>query len=266
MDISSMSLAEIKQLINRNTEFSADLPEIMRAMSADARVGVRNLCRVLEKRRQRAQNEKSRLEALFLHEGLLRDRNIEIIAGVDEAGRGPLAGPVIAAAVILPFKACIYGLNDSKKLSAKKRKTLAAQIKKVSLAWAVGIGTVNEIKEINIYNASMLAMRRAVSGLDIKPDHVLVDGFAVPDLGISQTAIVGGDGKSASIAAASILAKETRDDLMSMCHYMYPEYGFDRHKGYGTIEHLQALKRYGPCPIHRQGFGPVKALNAGGCI
>lgn len=205
---------------------------------------------------------------LLRYDNELRLQGFTLIAGVDEAGRGPLAGPVVAAAVILPDGVRLPGLNDSKKLSAAKRETLAVQIKKTALAWAVGLATVSEIERENIHRASLWAMKRAVRGLEIVPHYLLVDGRAlIPDLPVSQRALAGGDGLSAAVAAASILAKVTRDHLMRTYHHVYPEYGFDRHKGYPTAAHLEKLSAFGPCPIHRAGFRPVKELSeAGGRI
>ena len=183
-----------------------------------------------------------------------------LICGVDEAGRGPLAGAVFAAAVILDEKRPILGLNDSKKLSAKKREQLTLEIKQKALAWAVARAEVEEIDRINILQASLLAMRRAVESLTVKPTEVLVDGNRCPDLMLPTRAIVRGDASVAQIAAASILAKTARDADMLLLHGTYPHYGFDRHKGYPTADHLAALQRHGISPIHRRSFGPVSAL------
>ncbi|MHB8157183.1 MAG: ribonuclease HII [Desulfocucumaceae bacterium] len=271
MDLSAMTVTEIKKQISSLLENpggprdnTGDFEELLRAMALDPRAGVINLCRALEKHRLQLSLEEKRLDRLLLYEKKLEAGGIDLIAGVDEAGRGPLAGPVVAAAVIFPPSTRIYELNDSKQLSPVKRKALALQIKKMSKAWAIGVSTVSEILELNIFHASLLAMRRALGGLRLQPGHVLVDGFAIPGLGLPQTHIVGGDGKSASIAAASILAKESRDELMGLCHFLYPQYGFDRHKGYGTAYHLEALRRYGPCRLHREGFGPVREARAAG--
>ncbi|MFZ5652242.1 MAG: ribonuclease HII [Bacillota bacterium] len=258
MDLSKMTVAEIKELYRAMEDSGEPADCFFRVMSMDKRAGVRNLCDMIQKRRLQMSKEEKRLEELLLYEKKLAATGVEKVAGVDEAGRGPLAGPVVAAAVILPPGARIYELNDSKQLSPVKRKALALDIKKISKAWAIGVSTVSEILELNIYHASMLAMRRALVGLKSAPSHVLVDGFSIPGLELPQTGIVGGDGKSASIAAASILAKETRDELMELCHYLYPDYGFDRHKGYPTPDHIRALRRFGPCPLHREGFAPVK--------
>jgi ribonuclease HII len=180
------------------------------------------------------------------------------IAGVDEAGRGPLCGPVYAAAVILDPARPIDGLNDSKKLSEKKREALAPLIRERALAWAVGIATVEEIDRLNILHATMLAMRRAVEGLAAPPDQVLVDGNRIPPgLTVPARAIVGGDASEAAISAASILAKTGRDHEMMALAALYPQYGIAKHKGYPTAEHLAALRIHGPSPIHRRSFAPV---------
>lgn len=180
------------------------------------------------------------------------------IAGVDEAGRGPLCGPVYAAAVILDPARPIDGLNDSKKLSEKKREALAPLIRERALAWAVGIATVEEIDRLNILHATMLAMRRAVEGLAVPPDQVLIDGNRVPPgLTMPARAIVGGDASEAAISAASILAKTGRDHEMMALAALYPQYGIAKHKGYPTAEHLAALRIHGPSPIHRRSFAPV---------
>jgi ribonuclease HII len=180
------------------------------------------------------------------------------IAGVDEAGRGPLCGPVYAAAVILDPARPIDGLNDSKKLSEKKREALAPLIRERALAWAVGVATVEEIDRLNILHATMLAMRRAVEGLAVQPHQVLIDGNRVPPgLTVPARAIVGGDASEAAISAASILAKTGRDHEMMALAAQYPQYGIAKHKGYPTAEHLTALRLHGPSPIHRRSFAPV---------
>lgn len=181
------------------------------------------------------------------------------VCGVDEAGRGPLAGPVVAAAVILDPGRRIDGINDSKKLSAALRQSLAVEIRAHALAWCVAEASVEEIDRLNILQATLLAMRRAVAGLPVTPERALIDGNRCPALTIPAEAVVKGDGKIASIAAASILAKTVRDQAMLVLHDSYPAYGFDRHMGYPTPEHLAALRRSGPSPVHRQSFAPVRA-------
>ncbi len=183
-----------------------------------------------------------------------------LICGVDEAGRGPLAGPVYAAAVILNNARPIIGLNDSKKLSEKKRDKLALEIREHALAWAIATASVEEIDRINILRASLLAMKRAVEALSLTPDEVLVDGLHYPDTGLPSKAIVKGDSTVAAISAASILAKTARDAALLELHETYPHYGFSIHKGYPTTAHLAALREHGPCAEHRRSFGPVKAL------
>lgn len=188
-----------------------------------------------------------------------------LVCGVDEAGRGPLAGPVLAAAVILDPSRPIAGLNDSKKLSPGKRAALADQIRVSALAWGVAEATVAEIDSINILQASLLAMQRAVAALSgaggrVLPSHALIDGQHCPRLSCSVEAIIGGDGKVAAIAAASILAKTHRDAGMLTLHAAYPQYGFDRHKGYPTALHLKALREFGASPHHRRSYAPVARL------
>lgn len=190
----------------------------------------------------------------FKYEKLYNDNGNKIVCGIDEAGRGPLAGSVYAAAVILPENTIIDGVNDSKKLTEKKREYLFEVIKEKALSYNISFSTPEEIEEYNILNATFLAMRRAVEGLKIKPDVALVDGNRLPELGIESHCIIRGDNLSESIACASILAKVTRDRVMKKEAEIYPEYGFEKHKGYGTAFHTEMIKKYGPCPIHRKSF------------
>ena len=192
---------------------------------------------------------------MYTFENTLREKGFAAVCGIDEAGCGPLAGPVYAAAVILNPDDPIAGLNDSKKLTEKKREALYPQIKERALAWAIASATAQEIDEINILQARLLAMRRAVEMLSIKPDQALVDGNRDPDIpDVPSLLIVGGDGKSASIAAASILAKVTRDHAMLELDKQYPQYLFAKHKGYPTKLHVEKLLEHGACPEHRQTF------------
>jgi ribonuclease HII len=183
-----------------------------------------------------------------------------MLAGVDEAGRGPLAGPVFAAAVILDPKRPIFGLADSKALSESKRECLYGQIKEAALSWSIAQASVEEIDRLNILKATLLAMRRAVEGLSIRPDEVLVDGNRLPDLTMPAQAIVKGDSKVQAISAASILAKVERDKLMIDYHRLFPEFSFHIHKGYGTKQHLAEIERSGFLDVHRKTFNPVKTL------
>lgn len=185
---------------------------------------------------------------------------IQLVCGVDEAGRGPLAGPVYAAAVILDPARPIDGLDDSKKLSEKKRERLALEIREKALAFGIAFATVEEIDRINILQATLLAMRRAVEALPLQPAHALIDGNRCPQLAMPSRAIIGGDALEPAISAASILAKTTRDAEMLRIHADYPHYALDRHKGYDTTAHRAALERYGPAYFHRKSFAPVRAL------
>ena len=193
-------------------------------------------------------------ESLYAMEAELHRAGYSLVCGVDEAGRGPLAGPVCAAAVILPEGCDLPGLDDSKKLSEKKREALYSQIIEKASAYGIAFASVEEIEKINILSAALLAMNRAMEKLPIKPDMALIDGNTVRDIRLPARSVVGGDGKCACIAAASILAKVTRDRLMEQFSREYPQYGFEKHKGYGTKLHYAALEAYGPSPIHRMSF------------
>ena len=177
-----------------------------------------------------------------------------LICGIDEAGRGPLAGPVVAGAAILPADCTILYLNDSKKLSEKRREELFLEIQEKAVAWSTGMASPERIDEINILNATYEAMREAIEGLSVQPQVLLNDAVTIPDIALRQVPIIKGDAKSVSIAAASILAKVMRDHMMEEYAKLYPEYGFEKHKGYGTAAHIAALKEFGPCPIHRKSF------------
>ena len=190
----------------------------------------------------------------------LRDRGLTLIAGVDEVGRGPLAGPVVACAIVMPPTArAIAGVDDSKKLSADTRVRLALTIRQRALAIGVGAASVREVDRLNIYHATVLAMRRALARLAVDPDHILVDGNALPTLGHAHTSVVKGDSKCYAIACASIVAKELRDRLMRDLARRHPHYGWDHNAGYGTAEHMAALATRGPTPHHRRSFAPVQA-------
>lgn len=194
------------------------------------------------------------MSELWNFEHICYDEGFAVVCGVDEAGRGPLAGPVCASAVILPRDLEIEGLNDSKKLSDKRRRALFNEITAQAVAYGIAFATEQEIDEINILQATFLAMRRALTQLSVQPSVALIDGNRETDFGLPVKTIVKGDSLSANIAAASILAKVTRDDFMLEQAARYPEYGFDVHKGYGTKAHYEALRKYGPCPIHRRTF------------
>lgn len=193
----------------------------------------------------------------MLCQGAGGSRMVRGFAGVDEVGRGPLAGPVVAAAVILPEPCAVVGLADSKQLDAPRREALAAILREEAVAWALGSASAAEIDRMNIHHATLLAMRRAVLALPGLPGELMVDGRFTPDGPWRATAVIGGDGSIPAISAASIIAKVARDALLVELHERYPVYGFDRHVGYATPEHLRALERHGPCPEHRRSFAPV---------
>ena len=204
------------------------------------------------KRALKLEAEKARVEQMCEYE---KEYGVySYICGIDEAGRGPLAGPVVAAAAVLPKDCQIFYLNDSKKLSEKRREALFTEIKEKAVAWSVGIVGPDLIDEINILQATYEAMRQAIAGLSVQPDLLLNDAVTIPRVEINQVPIIKGDAKSVSIAAASILAKVTRDHMMVEYDTLFPEYGFAKHKGYGTAAHIAALKEYGPTPIHRRSF------------
>jgi len=207
--------------------------------------------------------EYKRLLSLTVMEQQARLLGYQHIAGVDEAGRGPLAGPVVAAACVIPEDILIDRINDSKQLTSEVRDEIYQNILSLeAVDYGVGIVDALKIDQINILQATFEAMRAAIAVLKLKPDYLLVDGLHVPTMHIPGLALVEGDGKSQSIAAASILAKVTRDRIMSQLHEQWPQYRFKQNKGYGTAEHLEAIQKYGPCPIHRMSFAPLKSLHA----
>lgn len=232
--------------------------EVEAQLRADPRSSARALLQAIEKRRRENRSEGQRLRKMLRFESELWSAGLTHVAGIDEAGMSPLAGPVAAAAVILAPGTRISGVDDSKKLDARTRAELALQIKETALAWAVAYAEVEEIDSINIYWAGLLAMRRAVEGLGCQAQHLLIDARTLRELSTPQQRIVKGDAKSLSIAAASILAKTARDSLMTELDQQYPGYGFARHKGYPVKEHTSALAKLGACPIHRRSFAPVR--------
>ncbi|MCR5320950.1 MAG: ribonuclease HII [Lachnospiraceae bacterium] len=244
------SIAEIKGKL-KAAEI-ADLPALMVGYAEDGRSGVVAAIASAQKRIDAYEKELARIETMKRFE---KEYDMySYICGIDEVGRGPLAGPVVTGAVILPKDCKILYLNDSKKLSEKKREELYSVITKEAVAYALGFNTPERIDEINILQATLEAMREAVSKLSPQPDLLLNDAVTIPKVDIKQVPIIKGDAKSVSIAAASIVAKVTRDRMMVEYDEIYPEYGFASNKGYGSAEHIAALKKYGPCPIHRKSF------------
>ena len=234
--------------------------QILNRLQRDQRQGVQRLYAALRKRFERERDERMRLDAMRHFERVLWKSGVRDIAGVDEAGVAPLAGPVVAAAVMFPPETEVAGVDDSKKLDPPTREALAVEIRARASGVAVGIATVAEIDELNIYHASLLAMRRAVEGLPRAPQHVLVDARTVPGIAMPQNAFNKGDGINFSIAAASIIAKTSRDAMMEELDRQYPGYGFAGHKGYPTPEHREALVRLGRTPVHRMSFPVLHEL------
>ena len=234
--------------------------EAQASLEADPRTGAKEIHEAIERRRTANRAEGQRLRKMLRYEQELWSAGIGHVAGVDEAGMSPLAGPVVAAAVILPPGCRIPGVDDSKKLDASRRERLAVEIRARAVAFGVGVVEADEIDRVNIYRAGLLAMLRAVLALATEPEALLVDARRIPEVTIRQQAIVKGDAKSLSIAAASIVAKTTRDARMVELDAVYPGYGLAKHKGYPVAEHVAALERLGPCPIHRRSFAPVRKV------
>jgi ribonuclease HII len=256
--VEELSVDEIRK---RFVEGSQPLTQqVLNRLQRDRRQGVQRLYAALKKRFERERDERARLDAMRHFELVLWKSGVRDIAGVDEAGVAPLAGPVVAAAVMFPPDTEIAGVDDSKRLDPQARATLAVQIRACASGVAVGIATVEEIDRLNIYHASLLAMRRAVEGLPRPPQHVLVDARTVPGIGMPQNAFNKGDGINFTIAAASIIAKTSRDAMMEALDREYPGYGFAGHKGYPTPEHREALLKLGRSPVHRTSFSALDEL------
>lgn len=258
-DLLSKSIPELRALF---LDRQRPVPKgFLEALEIDTRQGAHQLAKRIRARYRSNRSEGQRLHTLLRFEIELWADGYSFVAGVDEAGMAPLAGPVVAGAVILPQNYKLRGLNDSKKiLDAEMRETLAAQIKQDAVCWSVGFAEVEEIDRINIYHAGLLAMQRAVQGLTCLPDFVLVDARKIPNCPSPQRGIIRGDALSASIAAASVVAKTTRDAHMLEMDSIYTGYGFASHKGYPTPEHCRALKELGAVPIHRRSFGRVRQV------
>ena len=250
-----LSLKEIQEKYSGTVS-----PAILRKLQRDPRTGARKLYHVLARRYEEQKKERNRLDAMLHFERLLWKAGIQHIAGVDEVGVGPLAGPVVAAAVVFPPGAEIDGIDDSKALDEETRWRLDAEIRGQASAFAIGVVEVEEIDRINIYHAGIQAMRLALSSLPVAPQHILVDSRTIPGFIQPQNSFDKGDGINFSIAAASIVAKVYRDGLMTELDRQYPGYGFAGHKGYATPEHQRAIREFGPCPIHRRSFDYIREL------
>lgn len=250
--LSHLNVREVEEAL-----FKDPTPRMLCACQKDPRQGVRQLAVRLLKFQEAQAVENARIQQMLVEEKKLWQQGFLLLAGIDEAGRGPLAGPVVAAACILPARFDLPGLNDSKMLTESKREKLYAQIHVQAIDYALGSAEPAEIDALNILQATKLAMKRAVEGLKVRPHYLMIDALTLPTVKLPQLPLIGGDLISATIAAASILAKVTRDRLMVELDTIYPEYTFSKNKGYGTSEHMKALRRLGPCPLHRRSFAPM---------
>ncbi len=252
-------LPPLSELRERYVTQGRALPaELEAELRADPRAGARALLEAIERRRKKNRAEGQRLRRMFRYERELRRAGAVLLAGVDEVGMSPLAGPVVSAAVVLPEDFRLSGVDDSKRLDAETRERLAAVIRRECVCYAIGAVEPEEIDRINIYRAGLLSMKRALDGLSVRPDHVLIDARRLEEVDLPQTPIVHGDALSFTIAAASIVAKVYRDALMVELDERYPGYGLARHKGYPVREHQDALMKLGVTPIHRRSFAPVR--------
>jgi ribonuclease HII len=256
--LSTLSIDEIR---DRYARADAPVtPQALNKLKRDPRQGVRQIYEALKKRYERESVERTRLDAMLNFERVLWRAGVLHIAGVDEVGMGPLAGPVIAAAVVFPPHTELPGIDDSKRLDLEQRVAAEARIRAAATGIGIGVASVEDIDSVNIYHAGLLAMRRAIEALPMRPQHVLVDARSIPGVDAPQNCFNKGDGIDFSIAAASIVAKTHRDRLMDELAAQFPAYGFERHKGYSTPEHQAAIKAYGPCPIHRKSFTYIREL------
>lgn len=251
-----MNIQEIKNILKNNPDDA-----VLAELKKDSRVGVQKLLESYYKKIAKLEAEKKRFSEMLVYENRLYAEGYKYIAGVDEAGRGPLAGPLVIAAVILPQNIFISGLNDSKQVSAKKREEIYQQILKQAAAISVNIVSISNIDELNIYRATQKGMEEVLQALDIKPDAALIDAMPVELEKVKVTSLVHGDALSASIAAASIVAKVTRDRMMEKLGVKYPEYHFEANKGYGSQEHMRAINEFGATKWHRRSYEPVKSMN-----
>ncbi len=249
--MSEKKISEIQQEFKQSSD--EVLPDFIDQYIKDGRPGVSKIIALAQKRMDKLRVEQERIEKLKYYEKQYQD-DYEYIGGIDEVGRGPLAGPVVTACVILPKDCNILYINDSKKLSASKREELYDIIMREAISVSFGVNSEQRIDEINILQATYEAMRQAIRESKVQPDLLLNDAVTIPEVSIKQVPIIKGDSKSISIGAASIVAKVTRDHMMMEYDKLYPEYGFASNKGYGTKEHIEAIKKFGPCPIHRNSF------------
>ena len=261
MELNKLSLEEIReQLLRGDQPITA---HFLNKLGRDPRQGARKIYELLKKRYEKERTDRVRVLNMLNFERVLWKSGIQSVAGIDEVGIGPLAGPVVAAAVVFPPGTELVGIDDSKRLDIDQRVKMEAVIRRTATAIGVGLAEVGEIDRLNIYHAALLAMRRAVEALPVRPDHLLIDARIIPDVSIPQNSFFKGDGINFSIAAASIIAKTYRDRLMEDLEKKYPGYGFAQHKGYGTAEHQNSVRQLGPCPVHRMSFPFIRELCGG---
>lgn len=253
MLVKDLKVTDLKKAIH-DTDSLDKLVKLSLEMEQDRRASVQKLVEAVDRKIEKINSFRLKFCEMQTYEKKLKINGCHVVAGLDEAGRGPLAGPVVAAAVVLGESFDVLGIDDSKKLSASQRDNLYEQILNRSEAYGIGMASVEEIDQLNILNATKLAMKRALENLGVEPDHLLIDALKLDGVCSEQTAIIKGDQKSLSIAAASILAKVTRDRLVDELSLIYPKYGFEHHKGYGTKEHCKAILQYGPTELHRKTF------------
>jgi ribonuclease HII len=261
IQLNNLSIEEIRERLLRGDQ--PVTAHVLNKLSRDPRHGARKIHELLKKRYEKERSDRVRILNMLNFERVLWKSGIRFIAGVDEVGIGPLAGPVVAAAVVFPPGTELAGIDDSKRLDSEQRLKMEAVIRRVATAIGVGLAEVGEIDRLNIYHAALLAMRRAVEALAVKPDHLLIDARVIPDVSIPQNSFFKGDGINFSIAAASIIAKTHRDRLMEELEKKYPGYGFAQHRGYGTAEHQNVIRQLGPCPAHRMSFPFIRELCGG---
>lgn len=257
-DLTHLSVAEIEARYVRSGE--AVTSQLLGKLRRDPRRGVRRIYETLQRRHEKERDERLRCDSMLNFERVLWRSGLRHVAGVDEAGTGPLAGPVVAAAVVFAPDTAIEGVDDSKRLDPARRARLAEVIRKEATGIGIGIAEVEEVDRLNVYHAALQAMRRAVEALPVEPEHVLVDARTIPGLSVPQNPFQKGDGIDFSIAAASIVAKTHRDALMEELDARFPGYGFARHKGYGTADHQRAIRELGPSPVHRRSFPMIREV------
>ncbi|NLB41884.1 MAG: ribonuclease HII [Clostridiales bacterium] len=245
------TISEVKEILIQEESISETL---LAAMKDDSRIGIQKLLERYYREQEEQKRKQEKAQRMLIYERMLWSKGYSFIGGIDEAGRGPLAGPVVSACVVLPKELIIEGVDDSKKLSPHKREYLFDIIMEKALSVGFGIVDHNQIDKVNIYQATKESMEQAVNACKQSPDYLLLDAMQLKRIPLAQLSLIGGDGKSQTIAAASIIAKVTRDKIMVSFAKIYPEYGFEKHKGYGTEEHVEAIRKHGLSPIHRKSF------------